>query len=266
VSSLTGKQIRIDKTRDKSNLHGRIAEHLGVSILSGKIVPGEVLPTESGLGASFHVSRTAVREAIKVLTSKGLVEVRRKTGTRVRPKKNWNALDPDVLAWQFSGRGVPAAIMDLLELREVIEPMCARMAAERATMDDVAAIEKALLEMEKSVGKTAASFEADLLFHMAILESTHNWFMRPFGALIQAALRASFRQTDEDAGTYQQSLLKHQVVLSAIRSKNPGAAEDAMHAVLRGARHDIQQALDGEAQRKRSLTEEVRNMKIGHRK
>lgn len=266
MSSLTGKQIRIGKTRDKSNLHGRIAEHLGVSILSGKIVPGEVLPTESRLGASFHVSRTAVREAIKVLTSKGLVEVRRKTGTRVRPKKDWNALDPDVLAWQFSGRGVPAAITDLLELREIIEPMCARMAAERATMDDVAGIEKALLEMEKSVGKTAASFEADLLFHMAILESTHNWFMRPFGALIQAALRASFRQTDEDAGTYQQSLLKHQVVLSAIRSKNPGAAEDAMHAVLRGARHDIQQALDAEAQRKRSLTEEVRNTKIGHRK
>jgi DNA-binding FadR family transcriptional regulator len=266
VSSLIGKKIRIRGIGNKTNLHGQIAEHLGVSILSGKITPGEVLPTEAGLGASLNVSRTAIREAIKVLTSKGLVEVRRKTGTRVRPKKDWNALDPDVVAWQFSGGGLPAAIMDLLELREIIEPMCARMAAERATTDDVAAIEKACIEMEKSVGKTAASVEADLLFHQAILESTHNSFVRPFGALIQAALRASFRETNRDATAYQQSLLKHRVVLTAIKNRSPGSAEDAMHAVLHGARHDIQQALDSKAQKKRSLIQEVRSTEIRPRK
>jgi DNA-binding FadR family transcriptional regulator len=266
VSSVIGKKIRIGGAGNKTNLHGQIAEHLGVSILSGKITPGEVLPTEAGLGASLHVSRTAIREAIKVLTSKGLVEVRRKTGTRVRPKKDWNALDPDVVAWQFSGGSLPAAIMDLLELREIIEPMCARMAAERATTEEVAEIEKALVEMERSVGKTTASVEADLWFHLAILEATHNSLMRPFGALIQAALRASFRQTNRDTAAYQQTLLKHRMVLTAIKGKSPGAAEDAMRAVIHGARHDIQQALDAKAQKKRILTEEARSTRVRLRK
>ena len=139
---------------------------------------------------------------------------------------------PMSLAWQFSGGSLPAAIMDLLELREVIEPMCARMAAERATTEEIAEIERALLEMERSVGKTTASVEADLLFHLTILEATHNSFMRPFGALIQAALRASFRQTNRDTAAYQQTLLKHRMVLTAIKGKNPGAAQDAMRAVL----------------------------------
>jgi DNA-binding FadR family transcriptional regulator len=266
VSSVIGKNIRIGGAGNKASLHGQIAEHLGVSILSGKITPGEVLPTEAGLGASLHVSRTAVREAIKVLTSKGLVEVRRKTGTRVRPKKDWNALDPDVVAWQFSGGSLPAAIMDLLELREIIEPMCARMAAERATTEEVAEIEKALVEMERSVGKTTASVEADLSFHLAILEATHNSLMRPFGALIQTALRASFRQTNRDAAAYQQTLLKHRMVLTAIKGKRPAAAEDAMRAVIQGARHDIQQALDAKAQKKRKLTEEARSTRVRLRK
>jgi DNA-binding FadR family transcriptional regulator len=266
VSSVIGKKIRIGGAGNKTNLHGQIAEHLGVSILSGKITPGEVLPTEARLGASLHVSRTAVREAIKVLTSKGLVEVRRKTGTRVRPKKDWNALDPDVVAWQFSGGSLPAAIMDLLELREIIEPMCARMAAERATTEEVAEIEKALVEMERSVGKTTASVEADLSFHLAILEATHNSLMRPFGALIQAALRASFRQTNRDTAAHQQTLLKHRMVLTAIKGKSPGAAEDAMRAVIHGARHDIQQALDAKAQKKRILTEEARSTRVRLRK
>lgn len=253
AANSAGKNIRVSAIGNKTNLHGRIAEHLGVSILRGKIRPGVVLPTEAGLGVSLHVSRTAIREAIKVLTSKGLVEVRRKTGTRVRPKKDWNALDPDVLAWQFSGGSLPTAIMDLLELREVIEPASARMAAERATTDDVAEIEKAFSEMERAVGKTAASVEADLRFHLAILESTHNSFMRPFGALIQAALRASFRQTNKDHSAYRQSLSKHRRVLTAIKSKTPNAAADAMREVLHGTRQDIQHVLGHKTQKKRPL-------------
>ena len=259
VANPIGKKIRVSAIGNRTNLHGRIAEYLGVSILSGKIRPGEVLPTEAALGVSLNVSRTAIREAVKVLTSKGLVEVRRKTGTRIRPKKDWNALDPDVLAWQFSGGSLPTAIMDLLELREVIEPASARMAAERATTEDMAEIEKAFREMERSVGKTAASVEADLRFHLAILESTHNSFMRPFGALIQAALRASFRQTNKDLPAYQQALLKHRRVLIAIKNKTPIAAEDAMREVLQGTRQDIQHVLDHKTQKKRALQSVVTN-------
>jgi DNA-binding FadR family transcriptional regulator len=240
VSTVVFNKIRGNAIGNKTSLHGRIAERLGVSILSGELLPGQVLPNEAALGASFNVSRTAVREAIKVLTSKGLVEVRRKTGTRIRPKHDWHALDPDVVAWQFSGNGLPPAITDLLELREIIEPICARLAAERATFEDVSKIETAYNRMESAIGKTSASVEADLAFHLAILEATHNAFMRPFGALIQAALRASFRQTNADPTAYQRSLSKHQAVLSAIKSNTPTAAEAAMLSVLHGARHDIE--------------------------
>lgn len=244
MNTSISKKLRSVALRPTASLHRQIAEQLGISILTGKILPGEVLPTETALGTSLNVSRTAVREAIKVLTSKGLVEVRRKTGTRVRPQRDWNALDPDIISWQFSGSGLPAAIMDLLELRHIIEPVSARMAAERATSDDVAGIDAAFSNMEKAIGKTAASVEADLQFHLAILESTHNSFMRPFGALIQAALRASFRLTNQDAAAYQLSLVKHRAVLAAIRDQSPKRAEAAMHAVLDGTQQDIQQAIE----------------------
>jgi DNA-binding FadR family transcriptional regulator len=190
------------------------------------------------------VSRTAIREAIKVLSSKGLVELRRKTGSRVRSQQDWNALDPDVVSWQFAGDGIPTgAINDLTELRRIIEPACARLAAKRATAEELAEIEKALIEMEQAAGKTEASVEADLNFHLAILEATHNSFMRPFGALIQAALRASFRLTNADMAAYRLSLTKHRAVLASIRNGKPEEAEIAMQIVLRGSQRDLEHAL-----------------------
>ena len=228
----------------KQNLHEQIAEYLGAKIVSGKYLAGEILPTEASLGTSLGVSRTAIREAIKVLSSKGLVEVRRKTGSRVRSQRDWNALDPDVISWQFSGDGIlTGAINDLTELRRIIEPACARLAAKLATAEELAEIEKAFIEMEQAAGKTEASVEADLKFHLAILEATHNSFMRPFGALIQAALRASFRLTNADTAAYRLSLTKHRAVLASIRKGKPEEADIAMQAVLRGSQRDIEHAL-----------------------
>lgn len=227
----------------RRSLHGQIAEYLGMQILGGKLQPGEILPNEMALATSLEVSRTAIREAIKVLTSKGLIEVRRKTGTRVRPRREWNALDPDVLTWQFGGDALPLGITDLLELRKLIEPAAARFAAERASQENLRQIEQALADMKKSVGKTAVSVEADLRFHMAILEATQNSFMRPFGALIAAALKASFRLTNADEAAYKLSLQKHSAVLASIRDRSPLKAEEAMLKILEGTRVDIQSAL-----------------------
>jgi len=228
----------------RKNLHGQIAEHLGMQIVGGTLPPGEILPNEMALATALDVSRTAIREAIKVLTSKGLIEVRRKTGTRVRPRRDWNALDPDVLMWQFAGDGLPIGITDLLELRKLIEPAAARFAAERGSPENLLEIEEAFAEMKKSVGKTAVAVEADLRFHMAILEATHNSFMRPFGALIAAALKASFRLTNADETAYKLSLRKHGAVLKAIVDRTPLQAEQAMLKILEGTRVDIQHALE----------------------
>jgi DNA-binding FadR family transcriptional regulator len=226
-------------TLTRPGLHHELADRIGSLIAQGALKPGTVLPNEKTLGEEFGVSRTALREAIKVLASKGLVEVRRKTGTRVHPPEEWNMLDPEVLGWLFSGSGVPPALADLMDVRKVVEPAAARMAAQRATAKDVAEIREAWLGMEQATGDVPTSVEADLRFHLAVLEATHNVFMRPFGALIQAALRASFRLTNSNPALYRKSLINHRLVLEAVEVRNGDEAESAMVAMLRQTAMDI---------------------------
>ena len=231
-------------------LHAQVAREIGLQILEGKLMPGAVLPNEADFGMQLGVSRTALREAVKVLAAKGLVEVRRKTGTRVRPQHDWNALDPDVLNWLFSGKGFAVGIPDLLELRLIVEPAGAKLAATRATPENLAEIESALRGMETAVEDSASSVESDLKFHLAILEATHNTFMRPFGALIQEALRASFKLTNRDRLAFEKSLRRHRDVFEAIRDRNPQAAEAAMQIVLNRTSEDIERSLPKKAARK----------------
>jgi DNA-binding FadR family transcriptional regulator len=231
-------------------LHAQVAREVGLQILEGKLAPGTVLPNEAEFGMQFGVSRTALREAIKVLAAKGLVEVRRKTGTRVRPEHDWNALDPDVLNWMFSGGRFAAGMNDLLELRMIIEPAGARLAAERAVDANLAEIESALVAMEIAIEDSASSVESDLQFHLAILEATRNAFMRPFGALIQEALRASFKLTNRDKIAFRSSLLRHRNVFEAIRDRNPEAAVAAMQIVLKSTSEDIERSMPKKRRKK----------------
>src|SRR5213594_3545034 len=133
----------------EQSLHGRVVHAIGRRILSGDLRPGDLLPAEPDLGAS----RTVVREAVKVLAAKGLVESRPKTGTRVRSRDAWNLLDPDVLAWQQDGAdgdGTESLLRKMTEVRRIIEPAAAELAAARADARDVAALERALKEMEQA--------------------------------------------------------------------------------------------------------------------
>ena len=159
------------------SLHSAVASQLGHLIAQGRLEPGSILPNEAALGKDFGVSRTALREAIKVLASKGLVEVRRKTGTRINAHAQWNMLDPEVLGWMFSGYGAPAGLPDLMEVRMLVEPAAARMAAMRADAGDLKQIQDALVQMEAATGDLRYSVDADLRFHMAVLQAAHNMFM-----------------------------------------------------------------------------------------
>ena len=235
--------------RNRLNLHDQVAARLGVRIVGGTLKQGQVLPREELLAAEHGVSRTALREAIKVLASKSLVEVRRKTGTRVRPRTEWNVLDPDVLGWLFSGRGIPAGLEDLLEVRRLIEPAAARMAAERADDKDQQSIASALLAMMSAKGDVDLAVEADLAFHLAILEAAHNAFMRPFGALIQAALRISFRFTSSRPEPYLRTLDLHQAVVTAIANRKADKAEKAMTEVLAQTSRDIAEQMASDKQK-----------------
>src|SRR5947209_10892524 len=125
-------------------LHGQIVHAIGRQIVSGAVRPGEVLSLPEGLPAS----RTVLREAIKVLAAKGLVESRPKTGTRVRAPQSWNQLDPDVLAWQQEGMPQPAFLRKLTEVRLIVEPAAAERAAQRARPAALAALDAAFGDME----------------------------------------------------------------------------------------------------------------------
>jgi DNA-binding FadR family transcriptional regulator len=132
----------------------------------------------------------------------------------------------------------------------IIEPAGARLAAERATAENLAEIEAALKGMETAVEDSASSVESDLQFHLAILEATHNKFMRPFGALIQEALRASFKLTNRDGLAFEKSLRRHRNVFEAIRERNPQAAEAAMRIVLNYTSEDIERSMSKKAAKK----------------
>jgi len=248
---LAAARERAQIPASERTLHAQLAREIGLQILEGEFAPGAVLPNEADFGMQLGVSRTALREAVKVLAAKGLVEVRRKTGTRVRPKHDWNALDPDVLNWLFSGNGFALGIHDLLELRLIIEPAGARLAAQRATAEHLAAIEGALTAMETAAAHSLSSVEADLQFHLAILEATENAFMRPFGALIQEALRASFKLTNRDRLAFEESLRRHRDVFEAIRDRKPAAADVAMQIVLNRTSDDIERSLPKKTERKK---------------
>src|SRR5437773_10142973 len=121
------------RTYPRRGLHGALVHDIGVRILRGELKPGDPLPVDDGAGDEPEVGRTVLREAIKVLAAKRLVESRPKTGTRVRPRKDWNLLDPDVLAWQVEAGADAEFLAQALEVRRMIEPAAARLAAERAT-------------------------------------------------------------------------------------------------------------------------------------
>src|SRR5690606_18503920 len=148
--SATGAPTRSATARGSGRrLRGAIAHYLGTAIVSGRIAPGARLTGEVENAEALNVSRSAYREAVQVLTAKGLVASKPKDGTRVLPRSNWNLLDPMVLAWAFAGEPDPGFVRDLFELRAVVEPAVARLAAERRDKEDIRQMKKALAEMRR---------------------------------------------------------------------------------------------------------------------
>src|SRR5215468_10020431 len=237
----------------KRSLHGQVAHDLGRQILRGDLPPGAVLPNEADFSTSLHVSRTALREAIKILAAKGLVESRPKTGTRVRPRADWNLLDPDVLAWQFAAGPIAHFIKDLFELRQMIEPQAAALAARRAGAAEIERIEQAYLGMEAAGNDSDLWIDPDLRFHQAIIRATGNELLWPLAAIIETALATTFRVSSVGNGPVH-SLPLHRDILDAIRRHDPEAATTAMHRLLEGAADDVRRVL---------ATERIRTSKRG---
>ena len=170
-----------------------VCDAVGRDILEGKLAPGALLPTEAELGRKLRVSRPSLREGLRALAAKGLVETRTRRGTVVRPKECWDILDPDVLAWMANAPPDQEFLMALLELRTSIEPAAARLAAQRASPRQVIALEESYRGMAASLpDDLEGCCKHDLDLHEGIIAAAGNIFLSRFAAVIRIALRTSF--------------------------------------------------------------------------
>jgi DNA-binding FadR family transcriptional regulator len=218
-------------------VHGQMVEILAQRILTGQLAEGATLDIAM-LQAEFDVSLTVLREALKVLAAKGMIDARPKRGTFVRPRADWSLLDGDVLRWQFARQARPGLFDDLHELRRIVEPGAASLAAERATAADLAALDAALADMAGAGSDAPAAVAADLAFHRALLAATNNELLLRMEILIETGLAERDRMVHGAEGSAD-PVPAHRAVVAAIRERDPQQAAEAMHRLLRQAIDDV---------------------------
>ncbi|MBP0495393.1 FadR/GntR family transcriptional regulator [Roseomonas indoligenes] len=227
----------VDHPQALRNIQAQVVERLGTGIVRGDVAPGEPIASEMRICEMLNVSRTVVREAIRVLSGKGLVEARPRSGTRVRPPELWNQLDPDVLRWQLETADLTTYLMKLFRLRSTVEPMAAAYAASSGTEADIARI-RAAAEAMAAAGSNEAWVEADIDFHRAIHVATRNEFFWPIAQMFEVVLRRSF--TLAAPGDHRpRAILEHRRVMEAIASRDPDAARGAMEELIAHSAGDL---------------------------
>ncbi len=225
------------------NVHGHTLHALGEAIVAGRHPVGSSIPPEPLLCEAYGVSRTVVREAIKSLVAKGLLSTGPKVGTRVLPAEQWNWFDPDLVAWQGKAGLSREFLRDLQELRRVVEPAAVRLAAERATVADIAAIEEAFAGMKAAIEQGGDYVSHDLRFHQGLLRACHNRMMVQMSKAIGALLRTSFEISTSKPDGPRESLPLHRAVLDAVIARQPARAEKAILVLIDGAAEDIDMVL-----------------------
>ena len=207
----------------------RIADSIGQAIVHGVHPVGSILPSELELCARFGVSRTGIREALKMLGAKGLIAPRRRVGGIVTDRSSWSLLDPDVLRWM---RGAPADIdllTDLANLRLAIEPEAARLAARLADQDLIRAIGAA---GEAMAADPERALIADVQFHVALLRASGNRFFSALAPMVESALAMSIPVTNEVKRVPKADVDLHLAIYSAIRDGNGERAAQLSHDLI----------------------------------
>ncbi|MFC0407209.1 FadR/GntR family transcriptional regulator [Roseomonas elaeocarpi] len=218
-------------------IQGQVAERIGVSIVRGDVAPGEAIPSEMRICEVMGVSRTVVREAIRMLSGKGLIEARPRSGTRVRPPEEWNQFDPDVLRWQFETADLATYLVKLFRLRSAVEPMASAYAATSGTTEDIAQI-RAAADAMAAAESNDAWVVADIAFHRAIHIATRNELFWPIAQMFEVVIRRSFDLLAP--GDHRpRSIAEHRAVMEAIASRRPDAARQAMEKLIDHAAGDM---------------------------
>jgi DNA-binding FadR family transcriptional regulator len=228
----------VRKSSKVLRLHGTIARDLGIAIVSGRHKPGDLLSGEIASSEILEVSRTAYREAIRILAAKGLVVSKPKIGTKVNARNNWHILDPDVLEWAFETEPDFDMLNSLFELRDVVETAAAGYAALRRSEAQLKTMRQAVAGMERYTLGTEAGRQADIDFHGALLQSTGNPFIISLIDGFGAAIVTTTMYKQREHPLRRDPIPDHVHVLEAIADKDPARAQSAMRELIRLARLD----------------------------
>jgi len=220
------------RTGPKHNLTHQLTHDLGMAIVKGEYKIGDGLPSEADLCVEFDVSRSATREAVKMLSAKGLISSRPKQGIQVLPESNWNMFDTDVLSWILSSKPSLSLLKEFTQVRVAIEPQAAALAAVNGTDEQFRDIERALARMEDADNGLDDPLDADIEFHNYILLATGNRFIAQLTDFISTALRVSIRYTNRIKGVPGADVQKHADILNAIKSRDPEQARVAVKTIL----------------------------------
>lgn len=228
-----------------------VLDKLGLAIVAGRYLAGDRLPTEDELARKLRVSRPSLREGLKALARKGLVESRTRRGTIALGKESWDVLDRDVLRWTSKAPADREFLIALIEARSIFEPAAARLAAERATAAQIVRIEEAWRGMSDSLPDLAGYNRHDLDFHEGIIAASGNVMLMRLAITIRTALVAQFHASSSARESAERSLQEHWAVAAAIRRRAPDEAEAAMRALLRGTVRDLEPAFSPKRNPKR---------------
>lgn len=223
----------------RRSLHEQVVEEIGLRIVRGDFAATGLLPTEPRLAAALGVSRNVLREAVKVLISKGLVDVRPKSGMRIRPQSDWALLDRQVLNWfDLAGQRLHHSF-DLVEFRLIVEPPAAYLAALRASPAEKKAIDAACTALEACVGHPEQVAERDLVFHHSILKASHNVILNHLGRLVSSLMQIQVLMTTDRPGSFERGLPLHRQMTDAILAGDAERAEQTARRLVQMPYEDL---------------------------
>ncbi|MBB6522571.1 FadR/GntR family transcriptional regulator [Pseudoteredinibacter isoporae] len=229
----------MDKNR---NLTQQMVYDLGKSIVSGQYGVGDGLPSEAELCENFGVSRSATREAVKMLTAKGLLSSRPRQGIRVMPEAQWNMFDRDVLDWILSSKPSLQLLREFTQMRLAIEPEAAALVADLG--QEAPLISAALERMEDAEAGLDDALESDIDFHISVLLSSRNRFLMQFKPFVETALRVSIRYTNQIKGVSIADISAHRKIYQAIKSGDANLARRRTRAIINEVLELIDNNLD----------------------
>jgi len=231
--------------RGRTPAHVSLSKNLGVAIVTGVHPPGTLLLSEIDLAEQRGVSRSVVREALRMLSAKGLLESRPKAGTRVRDRQHWNLLDPDLLAWMFEGAPALDFVRSLFQLRLIVEPAAAEMAAIGRSGHQLSRLGHALERMGAAGLNTPEGQAADQQFHTIILEATGNELLMSLAGTISSAVRWTTLFKYRASRTPRDPMPPHRALFEAIAEADAPAARQATAELIQQAQLDTEAALAG---------------------